>query len=98
VKAPFLNPLAQVRLIRSGIERVILAGSSLFPMSMHNDQDSPDFRGRQWPSWRAQRAIFSRILPFLTSNLKKIARFLAPVCVSRHRFLISAEKNARTVS
>jgi uncharacterized protein Usg len=41
---------------------------------------------------------FPRIFAFFDLKTEKIARFLASVCVSRHRFLMSAEQNARLVS
>ena len=39
---------------KSGIEYVILEGSSLFACQEQN----PDFRSSEWPPWRAQRAVF----------------------------------------
>ena len=64
--------------------------SASFSQGLHFSRcqgSSPDVRGLRWPSWRAQRAIFSRILPFFDLKPEKIARFLASVCVHRHRFL-----------
>ena len=53
----------------------------VFTFPERGQGSTPDFRGRRWPSWRAQRAIFSRISPFLVLKSEKIARFLA-LCAS----------------
>jgi hypothetical protein len=64
---------------------------------------SPDFRGRLsvafLPSFMARAARdFPRIFAFFDLEPEKIARFLASVRISRHRFLADFQKFPRTVS
>ena len=66
----YIGRLASLRLKKSGIEYVILAGSSLFAVSVAKSC----FCLVLVMFWRAQRAIFSRILTFRGPGSKKIAR------------------------
>ena len=70
---PFVDLWIASRLTKSGIEYVILAGSSLFPMS----RAEPSFWSGLVASWRAQRAIFEGFLTFWLRKVQKFSIFLS---------------------
>ena len=70
-----IGVLTGLRFTKSGIESVILAGSSIFALS---EAKSWILTLEQCP-WRAQRAIFSMILIFWLRKLKNFAGPQGPV-------------------
>ena len=71
----YIGVLIVLRLTKSGIEYVILAGSSFFPLSRAESR----FLTVKMADLRAQRAIFSRIWPFGHLKLKNF-RWPAGAC------------------